>query len=618
MTPHRTTVRAHVAALVALLAWLLAVIPAAPAGADDDSSAGKDDKKSAATVGIRTANAHGGDDRGAYDYEILPRGVVRDWVAVSNLRYAPITVRLFAKDAFSMPGAPFSVQKSADAPKDLGAWIALKTNLLTIPPRTELVVPFQVGVPYNATPGDHAAAIVVSLLAKEPKPGGGTIIVDHRVGMRVHLRVPGDLKPALAIEKLNVDWNGGGALLGRGDAKVTYLVHNTGNVVMTATGDLALTRVLGLPSVTASVPEVKDLLPGGSTLVTQVVKNVLGTGPMKAKVTLRGVPDDSALEAKAVDVTEVKSFAAWPWLMVAIMFGLLLLLGAGGWFERRRRKQRRARLEAQRAAEEKAQELAKHRLTVRAALAGVVAVLATALVLTPAAPASAGQGDTWKARISMKEGAAGEAFDVLTSGACPKPATNIVGFGYGAGFPKEGAVVVSNTGPVDNAQGFTASILDSMVNLMATQPNPQQLRGTYKFVIRCIVPEWPDRSYGEYVAAIEFDNPGHWHALPPLTQKKGPVVPIAPTGSNSEPNSPDSGAQGGPSAQGDAGASGGTAGQEDGSAADRAGALLGTDDTAQGDGSGPSWPLIGSGIAIAVLSLLLAFGKRVPGPWRRA
>jgi hypothetical protein len=540
-------------------------------------------------------------------------------VAVSNYRFEPITVRIFAKDATSSPGAPFEVQKSSEVPKDLGSWIVLKKNKITIAPRTEVVVPFQLGVPYNATPGDHAAAVVVSLLAKEPKPGSGTpIIVDHRVGMRVHLRVPGDLKPALAIERPKTGWDGQTDALGRGDASVSFLVRNTGNVVMDVDDDIELGRVLGLPAVHLRGAPVKDLLPGGTARVETVARGVLGTGPMKARIAVHGVPVDPDLKDKDVRVTSSQGLSAWPWVLIAVVVALLALLVAGGWYERRRLSRRRAGREAREAEELAAQERARHRLTVRSTLAAALVVLASGLLTFTAAPASASDSDQWKATVSPKRGVAGEAFDLHTSGACPKPATNIVGFGYGAGFPKNGAVVVSNTGPVDSAQGFTASILDSMTGLMATQPRPQQLHGTYKFVIRCIEPEWPDRSYGEYVAAIAFDSPYRWHALPPITQLKGPVV--AQVGGGSDGTSGAGAAQGG--ARGAAPAPG-TASESSpstggGSAADRAGSLLATDDAADQGGSGPSWPLIGAGLAVAVATLLLLFGSRLPRPWRRS
>lgn len=604
--------RRHAAA--ALLAAFALLIGPTAAQADEEPGSTKD-PKSAATVGIRTANATAGDDRGTFAYEILPRGVQQDYVAISNFRFKPITVRLLAKDASSTLNAGFDIQTSADEAKGIGSWIALKKDKLTLPPRTEVVVPFQLGVPFDATPGDHSGAIVVSLLAKEPKPDGGSIIVDHRVGMRIYLRVPGDLKPALKVEDLKVDWDGEGSLLGRGDARVSYTVRNTGNVRMDASGDLRLTRVLGLPAVDARVPAVEDLLPGGVARYSTVVKNVFGTGPMKAEISLRGVPVDPALKDKAIDVTKTNRFPAWPWLLIAVATGVIALLGTGGWYERRRRKQRALVQAQEAAADEQTRATAKHRMLVRAA----IAVLAVGGLLGPglASPASAAEGDQWKATITKKEGISLEPFDIETSGGCPLPATAMVGFGYGRGFPKEGAVVVSNTeGNVTNESGFTAALVDSMKNIMALQPDPRGLAGTYKFVIRCIKPEFPDRSYGEYIAGIRFDKADHWVALPPLTSKKGPVVDIASTGPDGEPKSaPGAGASGasGTPAPG-AGQGAPTTG---GTAADRAADLLATD-SASDEGSGPSWPLMGVGIAVLIGSLLLVFGRRIPGPWRRS
>ncbi len=592
---------------VALALWLLGLalvaVPSA-ASAADDPTPGK--AKSAATVGIRTANAQGGDDRGVYDYEILPRGVVQDWVAISNYRTKPITVRLFAKDATSNADSSFQIQASADRPSDVGAWIALKKNKVTIPPRTEIVVPFQLGVPHDATPGDHSGAIVVSLLAKEPKPEGGSIIVDHRVGMRVHLRVPGDLEPALAIEKLKISWNGGSDVLGRGDAVVTYRVRNTGNVRLDATGGVELTRVLGLPSVEAPAAAVEDLLPGGFANYRVVVKNVFGSGPMKAEVSMRAVPVDQALADQSFRVTGVQGFAAWPWLLVLVVLAVLVLLGTGGRFVHRRRRARAVEQAELAAAEAEAVSRAKHRSLVRVALA--LSVLGAVIGTGFGTPATAAKGDQWQGTVSKKQGVALEPFDIVTSGGCPKPATNIVGFGYGVGFPKEGAVVISNNGPVSNEGSFTAAMVDSMKNIMALQPDPRGLKGTYKFVVRCIVPEFPDKSYGEYVAAIRFDSLDHWVRVAPLTRKQGPTVQIKQNGENGEPKAVQG--QGGTTPP-----SSTTPGRSGAAAGERADDLIRKNSS--DEGSGPSVTLLALGVAIALGSLALVFGNRIPGPWKR-
>jgi hypothetical protein len=566
-------------------------------------------QSSAATVGVRTGNASGGDDRGAFDYEVLPKGVVQDWIAVSNYRYQPITVRLFAKDATTTAGSPFAVQQSSETPHDVGAWVVLKKQRLTLPPRSEISVPFQLGVPYNATPGDHAGAIVVSLLAREPKPDGGSIIVDHRVGMRIHLRVPGALQPRLQIEGLKVDWNGEGDVLGRGDAVVSYTVRNTGNVRMNATSDLELGRVLGLPAVSSKLPAVDDVLPGGSVFVTRTVKNVFGTGPMKPTVTLHATPVDEALSDKVQDVHESTTLQAWPWLLAAIVVGLILLLLLGGWNQRRRT--RSSRKEPVMDDSALAAEDEPGSVLVRLALVGAVLAL-----VGVAQPAQAADGDRWQAALSKKDGVSGEPFDLLTSGGCPAPATNVVGFGYGIGFPKQGAVVVSNTDVGVSPEGpFRAPLVDSMTNLMTLQPNPKPLAGEYKFVLRCIEAEWPDRSYGEYVVAIKFDRPGPWKVLAPLTRTHGPSTGLVTHGENGEPPSePPATTDEAGKADGD-GTSGETAespqqhsDQASKEAQSRAAELTDGADAAA-SGSGISWPLMVAGIGVLVAVGLLLLGK---------
>lgn len=626
MTLYRTTTRGHRARsrarfwarfwapLVVLLVCLLTVASAVPAGADDTGSGGK--KPPGATVGVRTANAKGGDDRGNYTYEIFPKGVVQDWISVTNFRYTPLTVRLFAKDVTSDIGSTFSVQRSEETPHDVGAWIVLKKTKLTIPPRTEVIVPFQIGVPYNATPGDHTGAIIVSLLARAPKREGGTVIVDHRVGLRVHLRVPGDLKAALSIEKLKTDWGGSARPLGRGDAHVSYLVRNTGNVSMNVQSDLELSRILGLPTVHASAPAIKELLPGGSALVQQTVRNVFGTGPMKTHVTLHGVPVDKNLKDKAVVVTNVAGFSAWPCVLIVILVVVLLLIGFGTHYERRRRRSKKERLAAEEAEQAALLASAKHRLTARSAV--VVALVGGLLVGSAglaAGPATAAPGDRWRATISPTKGIAGEAFDVLASGACPRPATNMVGFGFGPGLPKAGAVVLSNTGPIDNQRPFDAPLVDNMVGIMAAQGvGDGVLRGTYRFEIRCIKPEDPYHDYGSYVAAVKFTDPRHWVALPPLTQKKGPVVQVPTTGPGGEPLSGSApGASGGPSAGASDPASAGPQAESPKDVQKQIDQIM----HPKKDNS-RNWALIGGGIAIALASLVLAFGRRIPGPWRRS
>ncbi len=71
-----------------------------------------------------------------------------------------------------------------------------------IQPGKTAQVPFKVSVPENATPGDYVGGILTTLTQADQAEG---INVDRRLGIRIKLRVGGELKPNLAIENLHVD-----------------------------------------------------------------------------------------------------------------------------------------------------------------------------------------------------------------------------------------------------------------------------------------------------------------------------------------------------------------------------------------------------------------------------
>lgn len=578
-------------------------------------SAYADDKASTkeeggVSVGLRPATEKGGDaSRTQFEYEVLPKGRVVDYVAVSNLRYEAVKVRLFAKDATTTTDSAYAVQASEEKPVDVGSWMSLKQDVITLPPRSETIVPFQLGVPFNATPGDHAGAIVVSLLAKKAKPEGGTVVVDHRIGLRVLLRVPGDYQARLEVADVNATWATPGTVLGRGDAVVTYTVRNTGNLRVSATGGITLDRVLGLPALTAPTKAITEIQPGGEIKVRQVIPNVLGTGPMKAEVRLSPRPVDPDLKDIAVkDATATVSFAAWPWLLISLVLGLLLIIVIGARYERRRRRARRAAM-APTGGSHRAPVAAdapsnKHVLVRRAAVAATIT--AVALGLSPS-PATAEDLPAWQAVSNLKQGTDNTPFDVITTGGCPLPGTNVVGFAFGNGFPKEGGVVIGNGDAGVSAEGpFVMPLSSSLQQLVAMQPEPKPLSGTYKIELRCVTPGL-ERTTGRYVFAIKFIDAHRWKALPPLTKSKGPNL----TGSDEPQTStdPQDGGQTTPGA-GTPGANGAPSAEEQRAAAERAAELAGIQETDAGTEGGVSWPLVGGGIAVLLGTSLYLFRRK--------
>lgn len=537
--------RIHHVLATALVATTVALLPSpakpAPASSADGETSGR------TTVGIRTASKGNADNRGKYVYEILPKQSRQDAVAVYNYSLRPVTVRLLARDAVTTPAGEFSAQPSSEQPRGIGAWIALDKKVVHLEPRSMSVVPFQVGVPFNATPGDHAGSILVSLLAKEPKQGAKEdIVVEHRVGLRVYLRVPGTLEPELRVEGLKVTYAGSWKSLGLGRPEVDYTIRNTGNVRLSAKQQVEMLRSFGLPSTSAKPKALGELLPGGFVRVHQRFPRTWAVGDVTAKVTLSPAGLDKSVQNVPEEIEE-RSVFVFPWLLALIV--ALLLLGAGGGSWRRRRHRERALDSAPLPTTDPQPVLTgrapgSHRLT-RGVL-GACAVLAS-IGLGLAAPAHAADDvPVWKATVLPAKGGADDPIELRTSGGCPRPADSILGRVYGKGFAKGGTNVIGNTKAGVTPEGpFSAPIAFSMKEFMSQQPTQTALAGTYRFVVTCRTAKYA-KSYGDYVAEIRFTDPGHWVAAKPVTNATGPVLHLDENGDPIEkPGAAGSGAPGG-------------------------------------------------------------------------
>ncbi|MET7981184.1 hypothetical protein [Streptomyces sp. NPDC005281] len=156
------------------------------------------------------------DGRPSVYAEGAPGTVLQDAVSVLNPGPRPLTLRLRGADADNTADGAFTVR---ERPADEGAWIAFAGHAdgrrtavrelsLRVPAHTRADVPFTIGVPAGAAPGDHPGAIVAS--------GEGRVSA-----VRVQLRVPGPALSALTVEHVRV---GGG--------RISYELVNRGTTVL--------------------------------------------------------------------------------------------------------------------------------------------------------------------------------------------------------------------------------------------------------------------------------------------------------------------------------------------------------------------------------------------------
>ena len=305
-----------VALLLAALAILLGPsVPAATAG-------------ETATFGIGPASAKGLDGRAYLQFLTSPGAQTTDHVAVRNYATAPVTITLYAADATTSSDGALSFAPRDKAPKDTGSWIRLPGGrpTFTIPARRFVVVPLAVVVPADASPGDHVGAVVASLASKVISKNGQRVTLEQRIALRTFFRVAGALRPQLTVQSIKASYIGVADPIGKGNAKVTYTVTNTGNVRLGAKQRVWVSGLLG--SSTSVVPtEIPILVPGGSATVTAVVPGVLPTVFVQAHVELTPVVFNGDVDGKvAKHYSGSARFWAIPWVLLALIGSLIVLL----------------------------------------------------------------------------------------------------------------------------------------------------------------------------------------------------------------------------------------------------------------------------------------------------
>ncbi|MFF5076462.1 WxL protein peptidoglycan domain-containing protein [Actinoplanes sp. NPDC000266] len=283
------------------------------------------------TWSVAPSGPKGPNGRTALDYKLDPGATLTDHIAVTNHSRKPLTLRLYASDAFTTAGGGFDLLTAGATPKDTGSWIKLGRTTVTLPKSSRVVVPLTLTVPTNATPGDHAGGVVASMT----EGADGQFTVDHRVGTRVYLRVTGPLRPSQTITDVRLDARPSWNPFTLPDVTATFTIKNTGNVRLGAHPAAKASGPFGLGSTSATAPPIPEILPGGA---------------IRTSIRLDAVPplfrDQILLSTADARSRHTLWLIPWPQLALLALAGTLL----SGWLFTRRR--RRARIAAAIAAAE--------------------------------------------------------------------------------------------------------------------------------------------------------------------------------------------------------------------------------------------------------------------------
>nr|WP_314840631.1 hypothetical protein [uncultured Microbacterium sp.] len=296
-----------------------------PADADPAPATGVTWSLQPATAGIP-------DGRVSLRHRADPGQRIDESIVLTNFSAQPAAFAVYASDGTVTGDGSFDLIPSVEESTGGGAWVSLGAVegsaprddggfAVTLEAGASVAIPVGVDVPSTAPPGDHPAGIVAELL-----PDAATEVqIASRVGVRLHLRVSGDIVAAARPEAVRASYAPSWNPFAPGTLTVTYDVTNAGNVRVGADSTVHVAGPFGLLGAELTPDARREILPGQSAVAEFAV-------PAWPLVMLEGT---TRVQPSAVGDDEIEgalaaasaSFTVWtiPWAQLALIAAAVLL-----------------------------------------------------------------------------------------------------------------------------------------------------------------------------------------------------------------------------------------------------------------------------------------------------
>ncbi len=259
-------------------------------------------------------------------YDATAGGTIQDNVILFNYSNVSLTFRIYGTDAFNNADGAFDLLAGEKKPTDVGSWVTLPQENITLLPGTQATIPIVVKVPLGARPGDHVGAVLASSQAQGTSPDNKIVTLDRRTGTRLYVRVAGPLKPELIVTKLKTTYKPSLNPLD-GEVKVTYRVENRGNVRLGGSQQVSIAAPFGLAKKTKKAVKLPEVLPGQGVNLNASFDGVMASGIAITNVRLEVKP--AAKDVGVVPSNRSRTLtAALPFTAVAVLLASWLLLRA--------------------------------------------------------------------------------------------------------------------------------------------------------------------------------------------------------------------------------------------------------------------------------------------------
>lgn len=167
-------------------------------------------------------------------FDAAPDAMVQGAIRVTNSGTATGTVQLYSVDATTGQSGGIVYRTSQEPRQDVGAWLVLNTDSLTLAPGGSQIVTFTSAIPADASAGTHLGGIVAANLSPQTASDQGNIHIkiQHISVVAVQIEVAGPTVEHVEVTSITQQAT---------DYRSVQLgVKNTGSVLVKPTGQLQI------------------------------------------------------------------------------------------------------------------------------------------------------------------------------------------------------------------------------------------------------------------------------------------------------------------------------------------------------------------------------------------
>ncbi len=168
-------------------------------------------------------------------------------VEVINNTNTSQVISVDAVDSELATEGQFTCKQAVEPKTDVGAWIKLSSDSVSVPAYSHKYVAFTITVPNSnkINVGEHDGCITLEAASQTASPSTKNgVVLSFRTAIRVVVTIPGKLVKKLSINSLSVASNTNGTY------QVTPTIQNEGNVSLDADLHLKLVSVFGFSTTT--------------------------------------------------------------------------------------------------------------------------------------------------------------------------------------------------------------------------------------------------------------------------------------------------------------------------------------------------------------------------------